>query len=71
MAAELVEVGAGALPDFDDPEGVAVADPAVVYLTEAVDVVVDALVVELLDAVPFKAAHIFAGMAPKTTKVIS
>jgi hypothetical protein len=71
MVAELVDVGAVELPDFDGPDGVAVADPAPpVDLTVAVDVVVDTPVVALLDVVEFKAAHIFAGMAPKASKVM-
>jgi hypothetical protein len=63
MRAELVEVGVEVLADFEGPEGVAVAG------TKRVDVLVDELVVELLDAVPFKAAQILAGIAPNALEV--
>jgi hypothetical protein len=63
MRAELVDVGVELLADFDGPEGVAVPDP------KTVDVLVDGLVVELLKAVPFIAAQIFAGIAPKALGV--
>jgi len=42
---------------------VAVADP------ETVDVLVNELVDELLDAVTFNAAQIFGGIAPKASKM--
>lgn len=56
----MVETGGEVVPVLDGPEGVAVAD------CEPVPVLV--VVVALVDVVPFKAAQIFAGIAPNASK---
>lgn len=58
--AKLVDVGVELLPDEDGLMGVAVAEPAAVLA--------DALAVELADAVLFRAAQIFGGMAANASK---